>query len=352
MKTISGLCVICGSAARLPTILILLLLFPSPFIFTAQSASAPTKLIIAHAANNPRVAPLWITEEQGFFAKHGIKAEVLFIRNSALSLSALYARSIDVSQAGGISVLGVGEKGADVKIIAAFTSKLTHDLVARPGINSAKDLRGKRVGVQVIGGSLWITAMLALEQLKIDAARDDIKVLTIGDQIVLAQALETGVIDAAPLDTAFSQKLKKKGFPALVELNKTNTRTVASTVVVLNSFLQSQPLVLENLLKALIEGAAFTLAPENKALVLRTITKRLKLSDPADAEEGYEGLTKATDLRPYPSMDGMRNMQRFMKTQNPQVANVNLENLIDSRLVKKLDDNGFIDQTLRTYGLR
>ncbi len=327
------------------------LLIPLSNVRAAVSASAPVKLIIAHAANNPRVAPLWITDEQGFFAKYGIKAEVIFIRNSALSIAALYSKSIDISQAGGISVLGVGDKGPDLKIVAAFTSKLTHDLVARPGINSAKDLRGKRVGVQVVGGSLWITAMLALEQLKIDPTRDDIRVLTIGDQTVLAQALETGVIDAAPLDTAFSQKLKKKGFPILVELNKTNSRTVSSTVVVLNSFLQSQPQILENLLKALIEGAAFTLAPENKPLVVRTIMKRLKLSDPADAEEGYDGVTKATDLKPYPSMEGMRNMQRFMKTQNPQVANINLENLVDSRLVKKLDDSGFIDQIVKTYGI-
>ena len=327
------------------------LLIQLSFVSAAGSASAPAKLIIAHAANNPRVAPLWITDEQGFFTKYGIKAEVIFIRNSALAIAALYSKSIDISQAGGISVLGVGDKGPDLKIIAAFTSKLTHDLVARPGINSAKDLRGKRVGVQVVGGSLWITAMLALEQLKIDPTRDDIRVLTIGDQTVLAQALETGVIDAAPLDTAFSQKLKKKGFPILVELNKTNTRTVSSTVVVLNSFLQSQPQILESLLKALIEGAAFTLAPENKPLVVRTIMKRLKLSDLADAEEGYDGVTKATDLKPYPSMEGMRNMQRFMKTQNPQVASVNLESLVDSRLVKKLDDSGFIDQIAKTYGI-
>ena len=327
------------------------LLIQLSIVSEASSASAPAKLIIAHAANNPRVAPLWITDEQGFFTKYGIKAEVIFIRNSALSIAALYSKSIDISQAGGISVLGVGDKGPDLKIVAAFTSKLTHDLVARPGINSAKDLRGKRVGVQVVGGSLWITAMLALEQLKIDPTRDDIRFLTIGDQTVLAQALETGVIDAAPLDTAFSQKLKKKGFPILVELNKTNTRTVSSTVVVLNSFLQSQPQILESLLKALIEGAAFTLAPENKPLVVRTIMKRLKLSDPADAEEGYDGVTKATDLKPYPSMEGMRNMQRFMKTQNPQVANINLESLVDSRLVKKLDDSGFIDQIVKSYGI-
>ena len=108
---------------------------------------------------------------------------------------------------------------------------------------------------------------------------------------------------------------------------------------------------MENLLKALIEGAAFTLAPENRPAVVRTIMKRLKLNDPADAEEGYESMAKSTDLKPYPSMEGMRNMQRFMKTQNPQVANINLESLIDSRLVKKLDDSGFIDQALKSYGL-
>jgi len=32
-------------------------------------------------------------------------------------------------------------------------------------------------------------------------------------------------------------------------------------------------------------------------------------------------------------MDGMRNLQRFMKSQNPAVANVNLNILIDTHLV-------------------
>ena len=317
--------------------------------FDARAASSAAKVIIAHAANNPRVAPLWITEEQGLFAKYGINAEVIFIRNSAISLGALIAKNIDVSQAGGISVLGIADKGVEVKIVAAFTSRLTHDLVARPGIASAKELRGKRLGVQVIGGSLWITAMLALEHLGLEPNRDSIKTLTIGDQTILTQALETGVIDTAPLDGAFSQKLKKKGFPILVELYRANIPTVSSTVVVLNSYLQAQPAVVENILKALIEGAAFTLSPENKPVVVRTIMKRLKMNDPLDAEEGYEGVIKSTELKPYPSIDGMRSTQRFMKMHSPAAASVNVDRLIDDRLVKKLDETGFIDQMKKRY---
>lgn len=318
------------------------------------AASAPTKVIIAYAANNPRVAPLWITEEQGFFTKYGTQAELLFIRNSALAISALISRNIEISQAAGISALNVAaaEKGVDLKIVAAFNNRLTHDLVARPGITSPKELSGKRLGVQVVGGSLWITAMLALESLGLDAARDNIRILTIGDQTVLTQALETGVIDVAPLDGAFSQRLKKKGFPILAELYRANIPTVSSTVLVLNSYLKANPTVIENIVKALIEGAAFSLSPENKAIVIQTIMKHLKITDRRDAEEGYEAVLKATDLKPYPSLEGMRNMQRFMKTQNPLIGNVNVQNLIDDRVVKKLDETGFIGQMKKTYGVK
>ncbi len=322
--------------------------------YATYAASDPTKVIIAYAANNPRVAPLWITEEQGFFTKYGINAQLIFIRNSALAVGALISKNIDVSQAAGISALNVAvaEKSIELKIVAAFNNRLTHDLVARPGITSPKQLSGKKLGVQVIGGSLWITAMLALESLGLEASRDDIRVLTIGDQTVLTQALETGVIDVAALDGAFSQRLKKKGFPILAELYRANIPTVSSTVIVLNSYLQTNTALVENLVKSLIEGAAFSLSPENKPIVLRTIMKRLKITDARDAEEGYEGVIKATDLRPYPSVEGLRNMQRFMKTQNPLVANVNVENLIDSRLVRKLDDSGFINEMKKVYRLK
>ncbi len=334
--------------------IIFLSFFVSGIPSEIRAASVPTKVIIAYAANNPRVAPLWITEEQGFFAKYGIKAELLFIRNSALAISALISRNIDISQAAGISALNVAaaEKSVDLKIVAAFNNRLTHDLVARPGITSPKELSGKRLGVQVVGGSLWITAMLALESLGLDAARDNIRVLTIGDQTVLTQALETGVIDVAPLDGAFSQRLKKKGFSILAELYRANIPTVSSTVLMLNSYLQTNPTVVENVVKALIEGAAFSLARENKPIVLQTIMKRLKITDRRDAEEGYEAVLKATDLKPYPSLEGMRNMQRFMKTQNPLIANVDVQSLIDDRVVKKLDESGFIDRMKKTYQLQ
>jgi ABC-type nitrate/sulfonate/bicarbonate transport system substrate-binding protein len=321
-------------------------------IATLHAAEPLTKIIIAHAANNPRVAPLWIAKEQGIFAKYGIDAEPIFIRNSSIAIGALMAGNFQVGfNAGGAQILSAAAQGVDIRIIATFTTRLTHDLVARPGITVPRDLRGKRVGVQVLGGSLWLTAMLALEALGLEPSRDDVRILVIGDQTVLTQALQSGVIDAAPLDGAFSQRLKKQGFPILIELYRANIQTASATAVLMKSYLLAQPVVVENVMKGLIEGLAFTLSPRHKAAVIKTIMRRLKISNIADAEEGYDGLLKAMELKPYPTARAMQNMQRFVKTQNPTIADVAVEDVLDARVIKKLDESGFIDEVYRRYGV-
>ena len=41
-----------------------------------------------------------------------------------------------------------------------------------------------------------------------------------------------------------------------------------------------------------------------------------------------------------------------MATQNPKVANVKIEELIDNRIIRKLDENGYIDKVAAGYGLK
>ena len=47
--------------------------------------------------------------------------------------------------------------------LAVLTNRVTYDLVARPEIKRAEDLRGKRFGVTSIGGTLWMGGVLGLE---------------------------------------------------------------------------------------------------------------------------------------------------------------------------------------------
>jgi len=102
-------------------------------------------------------------------------------------------------------------------------------------------------------------------------------------------------------------------------------------------------------MKALIEAEHYVLAPGNKTQVIKTIVNRLKLSDPSLAEEGYADAIKEFDLKPYPSIDGLRNMQRLLAMQNPRLADVNPANLLDATFIRKLDESGFLAQLQARY---
>jgi NitT/TauT family transport system substrate-binding protein len=320
-------------------------------IASTGSAGA-AKIAISFAGMNPRQTPLWIAQEQGLFLKHGLDTDVVFIRTGPIQVAAVSSGATQLAYSGPASILGASSSGTDLRMIASFTNRLTYTMIARPELKKAEDLRGKRFGVQAIGGSVWMGAVLGLEYLGLDQRRDNINILNIGDQTVLAQAMESGTIDVTVLDGVFSRRLKQKGFTVIAELAETKIPYVSNVIVGTRALFQQQPELAENILKALVESLAFILAPANKPVVVNTIMKRLKISDSSVAEQGYRDLVQITDQKPYVSLDGLRNIQRLIKTQNPVVANVKIEDLIDNRPLKKLEENGFLQRTYGAYGVK
>jgi len=127
---------------------------------------------------------------------------------------------------------------------------------------------------------------------------------------------------------------------------------VNQAVVVTADFAQKRGELAERILMVLVDSLAFTLAPMNKNVVVRTIMRRLQIDDPKISEEGYQDLLTSIERKPFPSLEGMRNIRRLMATQNPKAANVKIEDLIDARLIRKLDENGYIDKVAVGYGLK
>ena len=319
--------------------------------FLAGAASAP-KVVLAHGALNARIAPLWIAHEQKFFAKYGVDSTVILVRQIQIMVSGLGTGEIDIALTAGSTLLGAAAGGLDAKMVAALNARVTYDLVAAPAIKTPKDLRGKRFGVQVFGGGLWMGAMLGLEYLGLDPQRDNINVLQIGDQSVIAQAIEAGSIDAAALDGVFSRKLKQKGFTTLAEFGQANIPTVGLGLVVRNAFIREHQDALEGVLKGLSESIAFILSPRYKSTVLKTIMQHLRISDPATAEEGYQDLLTGLEKKPFPSIEGLRNTQRLLKPRNPKLGTIKVEELIDDRIIRRLDESGFIGRLHATYGIK
>jgi ABC-type nitrate/sulfonate/bicarbonate transport system substrate-binding protein len=109
---------------------------------------------------------------------------------------------------------------------------------------------------------------------------------------------------------------------------------------------------LEGILKGLLESIAFSLAPKNKAVVIATLVKRLKLADGGLAEEGHQDIINGVERRPFPTVEGLRNIQRLMKLRNPAIEKLKVEEMIDDRILRRLDESGFIEGVARNYGVR
>jgi hypothetical protein len=61
-------------------------------------------------------------------------------------------------------------------------------------------------------------------------------------------------------------------------------------------------------------------------------------------------LIRGIDRRPFPSLEGLRNIQRLMKVRSPKIGEVRAEDVIDGRIMQKLDKNGFIDSVYAAQG--
>ena len=320
-----------------------------------QNSSGPAsaaKMVLAHGALNARIAPLWIAHEQKFFAKYGVESTVILVRQIQIMVSGLGTGEIDIAMTSGSTLLGASAGGLDAKMVAALNGRVTYDLVAAPGIKTLKDLRGKRFGIQAFGGGLWMGAMLGLESLGLEPQRDNINVLQVGDQSVIAQALEAGSIDAAALDGVFSRRLKQKGFTILAEFSNANIPTIGLGLIARTHLIRERQEALEGVLKGLSESVAFILSQKSKPTVLKTIMQHLRISDPATAEEGYQDLVTGLDKKLLPSVEGLRNTQRLLKPRNPKLENLKVEELIDDRIVRRLEESGFISRLQATYGIK
>ena len=322
------------------------------FALYAAASAAETKITIGYAAVSPRTLPLIIAQEQGLFGKHGIETRLVLIKGAPILVASLISGDIEVGYTGGPSVIGAAAQGTYLKILASVSSKLTHTVIANPSIKTAENLKGKKFGIQSIGGSTWMHTMLALEHMGIDPKRDNVSLLVVGDSVVIGQALEAGRVDAAVLDGALMRRLKNKGFSVIVDLQPFNIPMLNQAIVVSSDYLHKHADTAEKILMTLVESLAFSLAPANKAIVIKTMMRRFQISDPMVAEEGYQDYLTSVERKPIPSLDALRNIRRLMAVQNPKVANVKVEDLVESRMIRKLDEIGFIDRAGATYGLK
>jgi len=98
----------------------------------AGTAQAQKKILVGLSTLNSRVTPLWIAQSGDSLRKNGLEVLLVLTRVSQPAIAALLAGEMQMVYGGSTAALGAISSGADLKVIAALTNRLTYDLVARP----------------------------------------------------------------------------------------------------------------------------------------------------------------------------------------------------------------------------
>jgi NitT/TauT family transport system substrate-binding protein len=230
--------------------------------------------------------------------------------------------------------------GLDMVFVAGIINKLDGDFVAAPKIASPADLRGKSLGVQSIGGGIWTFSMLALEHWGLAPERDKIQFRILGDQSVIIQSLISGTVDASYLGYTFSKAAQRQGFRVLADLAKIDIPYQGIGIAARRSFLEQSPDAAERTLRAVARAVAAYQDPANRQAIVSILTKWLRLTRSEDAVAGYEAARALYSRRIVPTIDGVRNTLRILERVDPKFGRMKAENLVDDRIVRKLDREG------------
>jgi len=305
------------------------------------AASAPHKVIFTFGGLNERSGVLFVGRDAGIFQKHGLDATVVNVRNAQVGMSALASgeTQFHVGSATGTSI-GAMAGGLDLAFIAGLINKLDGTFVVNQSIRTPADLKGKKIGVQSIGGGVWMFSMLAFEHWGLNPERDNIQFRIIGDQAVMAQALTQNVIDGAYLGYTFGAQLERQGYRVLADLAKIGVPYQGLGVMARRSLVDRSPELAERTLRAMVETIAYINNPNNKTAVMRSLAKDLRLSKVEVAQPGYEMIKTLYDRRIYPNVEGLRNVIRLLANSSEPIRRLKVEDIIDDRVVRKLEKEG------------
>ena len=333
----------------LPALLAVSLLLSSAH-GAAGATEAPTKLLIAQGAISSNVTPLWVAKDHGIFRRYGLEVDNVFII-AGRAAQAMIAGQVAVGLIGATHVINVVTAGGDLTMILGLQNRLDYLFIARPSVKSAEELKGKKVAIGTPAGSASLATYVALDYLGLNPRRDNIVLLYAGGVPERLAALRAGSVEATSLSPEFGQIVTSEGYRVLVDTGQENIPFQSSGLVVSRKFMKSNPQLIENTVRAIVEGVASIHNPANKRLVEQTLAKHLRLDKPERVETAYRDLLKELPRKPCPTLAGVASVLKLMAQHglNAKAAQLKPEDVLDMSLCRRLDESGFIDKLYQGF---
>ena len=283
---------------------------------------------------------MWFAKEGNLYEKHGLSVEAISIPGSSLALQAMLAGELPIIQLGGAASIQANLSGADTIIIATIVKKFLFWIYGRPEISRMEDLKGKVFGTTRFGTLSDLASRFALRFYGIDPERDITMVQT-GGPAETVTAILSGRIHAAALSPPATLQAKKAKLKELLDMSKLDAEYHINGVVTTRRYLKTNEDTVRRFLRAYIEGAAR--AQKDKTFALKAMGRTFRTDDRELLEESYDMIIKSNFvIPPYPSVLGIASLLKGLEQTNPKAKTAKPEDFADGRIVRELDQSGFV----------
>jgi NitT/TauT family transport system substrate-binding protein len=280
------------------------------FLFAALAASAPAqtpkpmKLTLNFLAGGPQAGFMY-AKKLGYYKDAGIDLTIEEGKGSATTAQQVATNQTDVAFADAPAAMQIRSKGAPVKIVAPIlqTNGFAIISIEGSGINTPKDLLGKRLAVQP--GTAQTTLLDAiLAENKIDKTKVDIVNI---DPAALVGALLEKKVDAILAGADFqSVQIRDRGFKVKDILYRdVGVPTVGLSIIARDDRLKADADLYKRFVAASLKGwdearknpdaAAAAVIEQFPAVTKEQITKQLKVDLDLICAPGATALGRVPD---------------------------------------------------------
>jgi ABC-type nitrate/sulfonate/bicarbonate transport system substrate-binding protein len=316
-------------------------------VLSAQASSAQQRFLMGYSSFSANQTPIWVAKEEGLFKRFGTDPDLILIEGGTRGAQALISGDLPIMGMSGQPVISARARGADLTMIAGTVNKMNYVLIGAPSVRKPEDLKGKRIGAAQAGTASYHAVLLGLKHWGLDARRDRITILQLGNQGARVASLQSGGSDAIIVNPGLGPSLKERGNNIIADFTELPIPYPQQTVSVRERALKTDAEFIEKVMKGVVAGNSFSLDPRNRERVKQVIAKYLRLDRTEKAEEHYQSALKVMAPKPYVDVAGIASMIEFIAETDPLVAKLKPEMVINHTILKKLDDSGFIDQAVK-----
>jgi ABC-type nitrate/sulfonate/bicarbonate transport system substrate-binding protein len=288
--------------------------------------------------------PLWLTLDQGYFAKHGLDVTLQFAQGT-LAEQAIIAGQYEVGNVSISAVLASNTHGGDTKLIAAGSTKLIYALVSSKDITSVGQLRGKNLAIARIGDSSDTATRLILRKLGLDPEQD-FSMIQVGNSPERYSALVAGNVQGMIADPMDVVRARREGFNVLADPAGLDIDYGGGGLAMTPRFLREQRDTARRYLLALLEGIHHYKIHEDDAVAVAA--RRLQSDDLDAIRDGVRVFARTLiPAKPYLTEPALRPVLEEVAFRLPAVKDVPLDRFVDHSLLEEIDRSGFIDALYR-----